>query len=362
MTDKAIQRPAAEDRFHEQLVKLQQWDKGPVPPGWLLSPTAIEHFVLGNEALGIERKFVAPRELVSRVIVSLATNRGAMLIGEPGTAKSWLSELIACGVSGQSRLTIQGGTISHYRQLIYDWNTSLLEKLGPCREALIPGALFIGMEQGKLVRFEELARCPQLVQDALLSILSERQLQIPELQGEDGVLYAREGFNVIATSNSLDRGLFDMSAALKRRLNFETIEPIDDLDAELDIVQRESSLLARQSGVEMAADPAILDMLVTVFHELRNGQTLSGRSTDRLAAAVMSTAEAVAVAHALMVYAWYYRGGKMAPEDLLHFIIGAALKDNPQDRRRVRHYFDTEVSGKQGAHWQQLYEQRHLLD
>ena len=109
MKDKAIQRPAAEDRFHDQLVMLQQEDHGPVPPGWLLSPTAIEHFVLGNEALGIERKFVAPREMVSRVIVSLATNRGAMLIGEPGTAKSWLSELIACGVSGQSRLTIQGG-------------------------------------------------------------------------------------------------------------------------------------------------------------------------------------------------------------------------------------------------------------
>ncbi|MEH6542109.1 AAA family ATPase, partial [Halopseudomonas sp.] len=240
-------------------------------------------------------------------------------------------------------------------------NTSLLDKLGPCREALIPGPLFIGMEQGKLVRFEELARCPQLVQDALLSILSERQLQIPELQGEDGVLYAREGFNVIATSNSLDRGLFDMSAALKRRLNFETIEPIDDIDAEMDIVLREATMLARQSGVDMAPDHSIVEMLVTIFHELRSGQTLSGRSTDRLAAAVMSTAEAVAVAHALMVYAWYYRDGKMAPEDLLHFMIGAALKDNPQDRRRVGHYFDTEVSSKPGEHWQQLYRHRQLL-
>ena len=71
MKDKAIQRPAAEDRFHDQLVMLQQEDHGPVPPGWLLSPTAIEHFVLGNEALGIERKFVAPREMVSRVMKDL---------------------------------------------------------------------------------------------------------------------------------------------------------------------------------------------------------------------------------------------------------------------------------------------------
>ena len=108
-------------------------------------------------------------------------------------------------------------------------------------------------------------------------------------------------------------------------------------------------------------EPMIVEMLVTVFHELRNGQTLSGRSTDRLAAAVMSTAEAVSVLHAMAVYAYYYRDGVMQPADLIHFLLGAALKDNPQDRRRVRHYFETEVVNKQGSHWQALYEQRHLL-
>jgi len=362
MVNEAIQRPAAEDRFHDELAKLQQEDTGPIPPGWLLSPRALEDFILGSAERGIALKFVAPKEMVRRVIVSLATNRGAMLIGEPGTAKSWLSELIACGVSGSSNLTIQGGTLSHARQLLYDWDNSLLQREGPSLAALIPGPLFLGMRQGKLVRFEELARCPQHVQDALLSILSERELHIPELQGEESVLHAREGFNIIATSNSLDRGLFDMSAALKRRLNFETIEPISDLTAELDIVSRESVSLARQSGVSLEPSADILEMLVTIFHELRSGQTLKGRSTDRLAAAVMSTAEAVAVAHALMVYAFYYRDGAMTEEDLMHFLIGAALKDNPQDRRRVRHYVETEIGTKSGAAWRALYEHRHLLD
>lgn len=361
MTEKAIQRPAAEDAFRDELERLRKWDTGHVPPGWLLSPFAVEHFILGNEKLGFERKFVAPRELVSRVIVSLLTNRGVMLIGEPGTAKSWLSELLACAVSGHSKLTIQGGAITHYRQLLYDWNPAILQREGPTREALIPGPIYRGMAEGQLVRFEELARCPQTVQDAILSLMSERHMQIPELAGEDATLYARDGFNIIASSNSLDRGLFDMSSALKRRMNFETIEAINDINDEIDVVIREVNKLLIRSGVETELEPMVVEMLVTVFHELRNGQTLSGRSTDRLAAAVMSTAEAVAVAHAMAVYAYYYRNGNMVPGDLIHFLMGATLKDNPQDRRRVRHYFDTEVVNKEGRHWRELYARRKLL-
>lgn len=359
MSEKQIQRPVAEALFADELARLQQWDPGPIPPGWQLSPAAVESFISGNEELNIERKFVAPKELVNRVIVSLLTERGVMLIGEPGTAKSWLSELLACSISGHSRLTIQGGAISHYRQLLYDWNTALLQRDGPSKAALIPGPVYQGMAQGQLVRFEELSRCPQSVQDAILSILSERQIVIPELGNE--VLFAREGFNVIATSNSLDRGLFDMSAALKRRLNFETIPAISNIHDEMAIVQRESQRLIRRSGVDVTLPEELIEALVTIFHELRNGQTLNGRSTDRLSAAVMSTAEAVSVAHAIGIYAFYYRQGKALAEDVLNFLVGTVLKDNPRDRRRVRHYFDTEVESKSGTIWQTLYQHRDLL-
>ncbi|MBD2858240.1 AAA family ATPase [Spongiibacter sp. KMU-158] len=360
-TNKTIQRPSAEVLFQEELAKLKAQDKTAAPPGWQLSPLMVEKFVLGCPELNIERKLVAPQELVTRIIIAMATNQGVMLIGEPGTAKSWLSELLSTAISGDSSLTVQGGAISHYQQLLYDWNPVLSQTLGPCRESLIPGPVFRAMESGQLLRFEELSRCPQIVQDALLSILSERKIHIPELSGDDSVVYAREGFNLIATSNSLDRGLFDMSAALKRRLNFETIPPIAKIEDELDIVQREAKKLTRQSGIDIELDTQTTEMLVTIFHELRNGQTVSGRSTDRLAAAVMSTAEAVAVAHALCVYAFYYREGKIEKRDLLNFLVGASIKDNPQDRRRVLHYFDTEVATKPGKHWQELYQHRKVL-
>ena len=357
----AVQRPAVEELYARELDILKQWDPGPVPPGWQLSPFAIERFILGDPQLKIDRKFVASRELVTRVIIGLATNRGAMLIGEPGTAKSWLSELLTAAISGRSTLTIQGGAITHINQLLYSWNEAILNTRGPCIEALIPGPIYQGMQQGLLVRFEEIARCPTHIQDAILSILSERQIMVPELNGENSLLFARNGFNIIATSNSLDKGINEMSAALKRRMNFETIEPIRSLSDEIDVVMRESKKLIQLSGVDVTPDATTIEALVTIFHELRNGQTLDGRSTDRLAATVMSTAEAVSVAHAMGVYAWYYRNGKMQVEDLVHFLIGAALKDNQADRRRMKHYFETEVANKKGKHWEAVYAQRDQL-
>ena len=111
----------------------------------------------------------------------------------------------------------------------------------------------------------------------------------------------------------------------------------------------------------MPVAPDLVKVLVTVFHELRNGQTIDGRSTDRLAAAVMSTAETVSVVHALGIHAHYYRDGHMHDEDLIHFLVGASLKDDCEDRRRLRHYFDTEVALRKAPAWQALYRHRSLL-
>jgi MoxR-like ATPase len=358
---KAAQREPAEVVYADELKRLAETDSGPVPPGWLLSPRAVETFVLGDPEQGIERKFVADRAMVIRIIISLCTTRGCLLVGEPGTAKSWLSELLAAAISGSSTLTLQGGAISQVGQLLYSWNEAILKQKGPCREALVPSPLLRGMMEGRLVRFEEVARCPQALQDALLSVLSDRAVIIPELEGEGGVVLSREGFNVVATSNSIDEGVHAMSAALKRRMDFEEIRPIPHLADELDVVLREVRKANVAAGVAAEPDDAALEVLVTMFHELRNGQTLDGRSTDRLAGAALSTAEAVAVAHAASLNAWYYGGGGLTVEHLMHHVIGSALKDQPEDRRRLRHYFETAVSGRRGEHWEQVWAMRSLI-
>nr|WP_241262802.1 AAA family ATPase [Parahaliea mediterranea] len=279
-----------------------------------------------------------------------------MLVGLPGTAKSWFSELLSAAISGDSTLVVQGGAIQGVDQMLYTWNQALLERDGPTPEALVPGPLLRGMQAGSMVRFEELARCAPAVQDALLSVLSERMVTVPELPGEAGRIYAREGFNLIGTSNTQDKGVDSMSSALKRRLNFETVLPIASIDDELAVVVRETAKLLRGSGVEAEVDEDILRALVTIFHELRNGQSIDGRSTDRLASAVLSTAEAVTVAHAMGIYAYYYREGRMLAEDFTRLLVGAAVKDNRTDLKRMNHYFETEVSLKDGPVWRDIYQ------
>ena len=354
-----IQRPPAELVYAAELERLRQWDPGPVPPGWLLSPRAIRKFVLGDGELKIRRKFVGEPSLVDRVTIALATNRGAMLVGEPGTAKSWLSELLAAAISGTSTLVVQGGASTSHQGIMYSWNGPMVAAHGPTRQALVAGAVMRGLEEGKIVRFEEMARCPSSVQDTVLSVLSDRVLVIPEL-GDEGLVFARDGFNIIGTANTRDRGIHEMSAALKRRMNYESIRPIRFLQDELEIVESEATRLLEQAGVPTLPPREILEVLVTIFRELRGGRTEDGRSTDRLTT-VMSTAEAVSVAHALGVHAYYARDGRIEPEDLVHFLVGAALKDQPEDRRRMRHYFDTEVRRKAGTYWNRVYELRDLI-
>jgi MoxR-like ATPase len=355
------QRLPAEQNFADELERLRNWDPAPVPPGWQMSPLAAEKFIIGNPNLNIKKKFVAPTSVVTRIIISLCTQRGCLLIGEPGTAKSWLSELLCAAISGDSSLIVQGGAVNSVDQLLYSWNQAILQRQGPSPEALVPSPLYRAMRDGKFVRFEEMSRCPQPLQDAVLSLLSDRVITIPELSGEQGVLYAKKGFNIIATANSVDEGLHKMSAALKRRMNFEHIKPISHIDDEISVVMWETAKLNAAAGIDINLDPLLFEMLATIFHELRNGQTLDGRSTDRLAAAAMSTAEAVIVGHTLCVHSYYYQQGQLAYGQLLSFLLGSALKDNPEDRRRLLHYFDSEISNKAGEHWQQLYQQRELI-
>ncbi|MEO0812830.1 MAG: AAA family ATPase, partial [Myxococcota bacterium] len=294
-------------------------------------------------------------------MVSLVTLRGLLLVGEPGTAKSMLSELLAAAISGDSSLVIQGGAATGEEQIKYGWNYALLINEGPSPKALVPGPLHAGMADGKIVRFEEITRCPSEVQDSLLSLLSDRVMAIPELgDGEQSSVLARPGFNVIATANTRDRGVNEMSAALKRRFNFETVHPISSFDIEFDLVHREAAKALRASGVEQEPSKDVIEVLVHTFRDLRSGQPGKGGATERLNS-VMSTAEAVSVAHAAGIRGHYLRGGEMTPADIVDCLAGVAVKDHPEDLQRVRRYLEQRVSKRKGAAWRALYEARHRL-
>jgi MoxR-like ATPase len=336
-----LQRPPAEVRFADELTRLREQDTAPRPPGWALSLDAARRFVVGDAKLNVRNKFVGDPSLVDRALVTLATNRGLILVGEPGTAKSLLSELIATAVSGVSTLTIQGGAATTEDQIRYSWNYAMLVAEGPSTRSLVPAPLLRGMSEGKVVRFEEITRCPLEVQDSLLAPLSDRVLGIPELTGPDAMVFAADGFNVIATANTRDRGVNEMSAALKRRFNFETVFPIPDLDTELALVETESAELLRRSGVPVAQRKDVLEVLVTTFRELRAGTGQSG--AERLST-VLSTAEAVSVAHAVGLRGWYLRREAGSAEDIVECLAGAAAKDSPDDLAKLRRYLEHDVA------------------
>ena len=356
-----IQRAPAEVLYADELARLGEQDRGARPPGWLLSPRAVRSFIVGDPALGISKKFVGSVALVERAMVSLATSRGLLLVGEPGTAKSLLSELLAAAISGRSTLTVQGSAGTTDDQIKYSWNYALLLAEGPSARALVPSPIYTGMREGKLVRFEELTRCPLEVQDSLLSVLSDRVLAVPELVGDDATLFAREGFNVIATANTRDLGVNEMSAALKRRFNFETVFPIADPQQELALVAEESQRLLRRSGVTTMLGPDILELLVLTFRELRAGQTTDGKALERPSAA-MSTAEAVSVAYAVGVRAHFLGDGPATPADLVDSLSGAAVKGDKDDLLRLRHYFEQRIAKIDRPHFQAFYQARHRLE
>ncbi|WP_348945563.1 AAA family ATPase [Chitinibacter sp. FCG-7] len=362
MTEHHLQRPPAEISHAEELARLREHDRDPRPPGWLLSLNAVRRFILGDDQLGISRKMVAPVAAIERMLVTLATGRGLMLVGEPGTAKSMLSELLAAAISGDSGLTIQGGASITEDQIKYSWNYALLINEGPSPRALVPAPLYRGMQQGKLVRFEEMTRAPLEVQDCLLGMLSDRVMTVPELSGEHAMLFARAGFNIIATANTRDRGVNEMSAALKRRFDFETVFPIMDFQQELELVASKSATLLAQSGISERVPEPVLELLVTTFRDLRASlqQGAGGGEMDKLNA-VMSTAEAVNVAHAVGVRAWFLAQRSGTPADLVECIGGTVVKDNEDDRNKLQRYFEQKVARREGEHWKAYYEARHRL-
>ena len=354
MERKAEIKPPVEVRYQKELEALAALDEGKRPLNWKLSPRAVRTFILGSrnpllyngEEIPVRKKYLGNDALVERCIITLAGNRGLMLVGEPGTAKTMLSELLSAAISGTSTNTIQGTAGTTEDMIKYSWNYALLLAKGPVREALVPSPLYVGMEQGILTRFEEITRTPAEIQDSLISVLSDKVLNVPEL-GEDGLLFAKAGFNVIGTANTRDKGVNEMSSALKRRFNVETVMPVRDVSLEKQIIINEVEELAKESRIDMPVDEDVAELLASTYHELREGVSSMGHRIDR-PSAVMSTAEAVSVFYQTMMTAYYYGDSRMDLGCLVQNLVGAVQKENKEDMEKVRSYFQAVARDRGG--------------
>jgi MoxR-like ATPase len=213
------------------------------------------------------------------------------------------------------------------------------------------------MRSGKLARIEELTRIPSEVQDSFISLLSEKILPIPEL---DEYVQAAKGFNVIATANDRDRGVNDLSSALKRRFNTVVLPLPDNADEEVSIVESRVASLGR--ALELPIEkPALEEIrrIVTIFRELRAGQTDDGKIKLKSPSASMSTAEAISVVTNGMSLAAHFGDGMLRGADMASSVVGAIVKDPVQDRVVMLEYLETVVKEREG--WKDLYRACHAV-
>ena len=347
-------RLPAELLFKEEIDALIAAEKHSIPAGWRMSPRSVLTYISGGKAGKkiITPKYIGHQRLVEIAISTLITDRALLLIGEPGTAKSWLSEHLAAAINGDSTRVVQGTAGTTEEQIRYTWNYAMLIASGPSDEALIKSPIFRAMEAGCLARFEEITRCASEVQDAMISLLSEKRLSIPELARE---VPAQKGFSIIATANTRDRGVNDMSAALKRRFNIVVLPSPSTLETEVAIVKKRVDELA--ASLDLSAElPHIeaVELFRTVFRELRQGQTLDGKNKVKTPSGALSTAEAISLLANGMALAGNFGSGKVAAADLAAGLQGAIVKDEDKDHLVWQEYLNN-VMKKRGAAWRDLY-------
>ena len=351
----SVLRPHVEVAFASELAALAALDERPRPPNWQLSPWAAVTFVMGGtlaDGTVITPKYVGERRLVEVAVATLATDRALLLLGVPGTAKTWLAEHLAAAISGDSTLLVQGTAGTGEEALRYGWNYARLLAEGPSAAALVESPVMRAMGRGAIVRIEELTRLPSDVQDALVTVLSEKTMPIPELATER---QAVPGFNLIATANDRDRGVNELSAALRRRFNTVVLPLPATVDEEVAIVTRRVAELGASLAlppVPVAADE--IRRVVTVFRELRAGATADGRVKLKSPTATLSAAEAISVVTSGLALAAHFGDGRLRADDIAAAIVGAVVKDPAHDTVVWREYLEVVVRERAG--WGELYD------
>ena len=169
------------------------------------------------------------------------------------------------------------------------------------------------------------------------------------------------GFNLIATANVRDRGVNEMSSALRRRFNTVVLPLPATADEEMAIVSQRVRELGRALSLPDVPDAATeIARVVTVFRELRSGQTADGRTSLKTPSGTLSTAEAISVITNGIALAAHFGDGHLRADDVAGGIVGAVVRDPGTDTVAWREYLEGVVRDRDG--WDDFYEACRRLD
>jgi AAA domain (dynein-related subfamily) len=183
-------------------------------------------------------------------------------------------------------------------------------------------------------------------------------LPVPELGLQ---IQAVPGFSLVATANDRDRGVNEMSSALRRRFNTVVLPLPATADIEVEIVARRVAELGR--ALQLPAEPpplAEVRRVVQVFRELRSGVTEDGRTTLKTPTGTLSTAEAISVLTNGMTLAAHFGDGRVGADDVAAGLVGAVVKSPLQDGVAWNEYLEAVV--RERADWRDLYRACRDLD
>ncbi|MCI5080749.1 MAG: AAA family ATPase [Saprospiraceae bacterium] len=349
-----ILRPHPEEAYAKELEALAAQDEYPKPTNWNLSPWAVVKYLMGGtleDGTEIEPKYFGKQRIIEVAVSTLVTDRALLLVGIPGTAKTWVSEHLSAAISGTSKLLVQGTAGLAEDALRYGWNYARLLAEGPTDKALVPSPIMHAMQHGQVARVEELTRIPSDVQDTLITILSEKTLPIPELNTE---VQAQRGFNIIATANDRDKGVNDLSSALRRRFNTVMMPLPATLEEEVNIVKTRVEKIGQSLELPGEAAPLReIQRLVTIFRELRSGKTEDGKMKLKSPSSTLSTAEAISVVNSGQALAVHFGDGAIKASDIAASLTGAIVKNQSQDAPIWQEYLETVI--KKRDDWKDLY-------
>ncbi|RNI28242.1 ATPase [Rufibacter immobilis] len=349
-----VLRQHAEQQFSQELEELKKQDPHKIPQNWQLSPQAVVSYLMGdklNNGFQLTPKYIGNRRLMEIAVATLTTDRALLLYGLPGTAKSWVSEHLAAAISGDSTLLVQGTAGTGEEAIRYGWNYARLLSTGPTPEALVETPMMRAMKAGKIARVEELTRIGSDVQDSLITILSEKSLPVPELNTE---VQAVTGFNVIATANNRDKGVNELSSALKRRFNTVILPVPDSMEEEVEIVQQRVKSFSQHMALPIEKPiTEEIRRIVTIFRELRSGVSMDGKNKLKSPSGTLSTAEAISVMNSGLSLSHHFGDGSLTAHDLASGVLGAVVKDPVQDKIVWQEYLETVVKQREG--WKDLY-------